>query len=57
MLCKTGDHLHNLKKVKNSHGGVLLLVLTVTLLHGCFSRFINYANGNKLRNAPHISID
>ena len=23
-------------------------------LHGCFSRFLNCANGNKSRNAPHI---
>ena len=29
-------------------------LLKLTLLHGCFSRFLNYANGTKLRNAPHI---
>ena len=44
--------------VKNSHGGVLLslatLLLKVTLLHGCFSRFLDCTNGTKLRNASHI---
>ena len=36
------DHLYNLESVKSTHGGVLLLVkLQVTLLHGCFSRFLN----------------
>ena len=28
--------------------------LKLTLLHGCFSRFLNCTNGTKLRNAPHI---
>ena len=30
-------HLNNLKNVKNTHGGMLLLVLKVAPLHGCFS--------------------
>ena len=41
-------HLCNFKNVKSTHGGVLLLaklqlttLLKVTLLHGCFSRFLN----------------
>ena len=34
------DHLYNIKNVKNIHGGVLLLVLKVTLLCGCLSRFM-----------------
>ena len=42
-LCVIWKHLYNFKNVKNTHGGVLLLVtlqtLKVTLLHGCFSRF------------------
>ena len=49
-------HLHNFKNVKNTHGGVLLLVnlqasslLKVTLLLGCFSHFLNCTNGTKLR--------
>ena len=36
-------HLYNLKNMKNTHGGVLLLepaaLLEITLIHGCFSRF------------------
>ena len=39
--------------------GVLLLVkaatlLKVTLLHGCFSGFLNRKNGIKSRNAPQL---
>ena len=46
----------NLKNVKNTHGGVLLLVklqasLKVTLLHEYLSRFLNCTNGTKSRNA------
>ena len=29
---------------------------TVTLLHGCFTRFLNCANGTKLHKASHIEI-
>ena len=29
-------------------------LLKLTLLHGCFSRFLNCTNGTKSRNAPHI---
>ena len=29
-------------------------LLKVTILHGCFSRFLNCKNGAKLRNASHI---
>ena len=53
--------LSNLKKkpVKNTHEGMLLLVsatlLKVTLLHGCFSRFLNCTNGAKSRKAFRIS--
>ena len=45
--------MHNLKNVKNTNGGVLLLVklLKITLLQGCFSRFLNCMNGGtKSRN-------
>ena len=41
-------NLYKLKNVKNIHGGVLLLV-KVTLLHGCFSGFLNCTNGTKSR--------
>ena len=63
MRCAIWHHLHNLKKVKKNHGGVLLLVilqaklatlLKVTLLHGCFSRFLNYTTGTKLCNASQL---
>ena len=30
--------------------------LKVTLLHGCFSRFLNCTDGAKSRNASHIKI-
>ena len=49
--CTIWYHSYNLKNVKNTHGGVLLLV---TLLHGCFSRFLNCTHGIKSRNAPRI---
>ena len=42
------------KRRKHAHGGVLLLLATllkVTLLHGCFSFFLNSTNGTKSRNA------
>ena len=53
---KTCDALRNLvpsvycKKRENIHGGVLL---KVTLLHGCFSRFLNCINGIKSCKASH----
>ena len=55
MLCTIWYHLHNLKNVKNTNRGVLLLVklqaIKVTLLNGCFSCFLNCANGIKSRKA------
>ena len=53
------------KNVKNTYGGVLLLVklqasacnfTKVTLLHGFFSRFLNCAHGTKSRKAPHLEM-
>ena len=32
-------------------------LLKVTLLHGCFSRFLNCTNGTKSRKASQISYD
>ena len=52
MRCAIWYHLYNLKNVKNTHGGVLLL-LKVTLLHGRISRSLNCANGTKSRKASH----
>ena len=53
-------HFYKLKNEENNHEGVLLLVklhattlLKVTLLDGCFSRFLNCTNGTKSRNVPH----
>ena len=51
------------KNVKNTHGGVLLLVkfqanpaslLKVTLFYACFSRFLNCTNCPKSCNGSHI---
>ena len=48
MLCAICCHVYNFKNVKNTLGGVLLLVklqakpatlLKITLRHGCFSHF------------------
>ena len=47
-------HLYYWKNVKSIHEGVLLLVLRVTLLQGCFSRLLNCVNGIKSHKAPHI---
>ena len=56
-------HLYNLKNVKNTHGGVLLLVklqaatlLKVTLLYWCFSRFLNCTNGIISQKTSHIYV-
>ena len=65
MPCAIWYHLYNLKNVKNTHRGVLLLVklqakfltlLKLKLLHGCFSRFLNWANGTKSRKASHLNL-
>ena len=60
MRCEIRQHLYNLKNVKNTHGRVLLLVkhatlLKVTLLHGCFSRFLSFTNGTTSRKASHFT--
>ena len=33
------------------------ILLKVTILHGCFSRFLNFTIGTKLRNASHTQIN
>ena len=38
MLCAIWHHLYNLKNVKNTHGGVILLVMLQAALH--FSNFL-----------------
>ena len=62
MLCAIWYNLHNLKNLKNTHGGMILLVkllhpttlLKVTLLYGCFSLFKTCANANKSHKASHM---
>ena len=53
-------YLYNLKNVKNTHGGVLLLgpgtLLKVILLYECFARFLNCANGAKSRKVPQLFV-
>ena len=53
--------MYNFKKVKNNHRGLLILakaetLLKVTLLYEWFSRFLNCANGTKLRNTSQMDI-
>ena len=55
MLCTIWHHLYSSKIMKNTHG-VLLLLVYVTLLRGCFSRFLNCTNGTKSRNASQMNI-
>ena len=68
MFCTIWYYLYNFKNVKNTHGGVLLLVklqakslpatlLKVTLLHECFSRFLNCTNSTKSPNASQIEVN
>ena len=52
MLCRIWYHLYNLKNVKTTHGGVLLLVLKITPLHRCF---LNFTNCTKSHNASNIN--
>ena len=58
MRCAICYYLFDFKNVKNTHGGVLLLVkvtlLKVALLHGCFSLFSNCTNGTKLRKTSQM---
>ena len=57
MFCAIWYHLYNFKNLENTHGGVLLLgklqakpadLLKITLLHGCFSRFLNCTSGTQI---------
>ena len=61
MRCTISYHLYNFKNVENTHREVLLLVklqaatlLKVTLLHGCFSRFLKCTNDITQCNAPNM---
>ena len=54
--CAIWYHLYYSKNVKNTHGGVLILVLKLTLFYGCFSLYLNCTNGTKSRKTSHISV-
>ena len=60
MLCAIWYHLYNFKNVKKTHGSVLLLLklqaVKATLLHGCFSCFLNCTNGTKSLNPSQMKI-
>ena len=48
--------LIHLKNVKNTQRGLILIAklqAEASVLHGCFSRFLNCTNGTKLRKASH----
>ena len=57
---------NKMKEIKDMHQEMLIKLLQyhmtliqhhiVTLVHGCFSRFLNCTNGTKSTNAPHISL-
>ena len=40
--------------MKNIHGGKHATLLKLTLLHGCFSSFLNRTNGTKSRKTSHL---
>ena len=56
MRCAIWYHLYSLENVKNTHGGVLILIKlgSWVFLQGYFLRFLNCTNGTKSRNAPHV---
>ena len=61
MRCAIWYHLYHLRNMKNTHGGVLLLIklttlLRVTLLHRCFSRFLNCTCSKTIYEKPKVSI-
>ena len=54
MLYAIWYHLYNLGNVENAHGGVRLkpaILLKLSLLHECFSHFLNCTNDIKLPRA------
>ena len=65
ILCATWYHLYNFKNVKNTHGGVLLLVKmqgsackftksnTLAWVFCTFLKFVYCANGTKSRKVSH----
>ena len=51
MFCAIWYHLHNLKNVLKT-----ATLLKVTLLHECFSLFLNCTNGTESLNAPQFNV-
>ena len=65
MRCTIWYHLFNLKKLKNTHGGVLILVqlqaeacnfTKINTPPWVFSRFLNCTKSTKSRNASHFML-
>ena len=64
MFCEIWYRLYNLKDVNGGKNRAwrsvtlvkLLDILKVTLLHMCFSCFLNCTNGTKSRKASHIGL-
>ena len=56
MLCAICYHFYNLKNVKSTHGvaGFTVTGFSSNTLPWVFSRFLNCANGIKLRNASQM---
>ena len=62
LLLKFWLHFVPLKKAENQRfSGVFMVykmepaaLLKVTIVHGCFSRFLNCTNGTKSRKASHL---
>lgn len=61
-LCRIWHHLYNLKTVKNTPGGVILLVnlqppdlFEKSALHECFSCYLDDKNSIKSRKAYQIA--
>ena len=64
MPCAIWYHLHNLKNVKSTHGGVLLLIMLQAFACNftksntppwVFSRLLSRTNGTKSRKASHVN--
>ena len=55
VCCAISYHLYNLKNVKNTHGGVLILVKLQA--EACNFTKINTPPWVKLRNASHLCVE
>ena len=54
MRCAIWYHLYNLKSVKNTHGGVLILKINTP--PWVIFTFLNCTNGTKSRNASYMTL-